>query len=146
MVAIAAGSDHNLALKADGTVGAWGQNAEGQGSVPAGLAGVTAIAAGDFHNAVVRPTGFLPGVSGFRGVPPARLPDTRPAGVTIDGTFARRGLVGPGTTVDVQIADRAGIPIERVGAVVLNITAVDATAPTFGPSSQREHRGPRPRI
>jgi Regulator of chromosome condensation (RCC1) repeat len=131
VVAIAAGSDHSLALKADGTVVAWGQNAEGQGSVPAGLAGVTAIAAGDFHNVVVRSPGFLPGVSGFQGVPPARLLDTRPTGVTVDGTFARRGLVGPSTTLDVQIADRAGIPFDGVGAVALNITAVDATAPTF---------------
>ena len=72
------------------TVRSWpgGRMPRPKGRSRAGLAGVTAIAAGDFHNAVVRPTGFLPGVSGFRGVPPARLPDTRPAGVTIDGTFA----------------------------------------------------------
>src|SRR5205809_1040837 len=57
VTAIAAGTDHSLALRADGTVYAWGDNTTGElgngtttsSSVPiqvSGLTGVTAIAAG----------------------------------------------------------------------------------------------------
>jgi len=46
VVAIAAGNEHSVALKSDGTVTAWGRNVEGQTTIPAGLSGVTAIAAG----------------------------------------------------------------------------------------------------
>ncbi len=45
-VAIAAGNDHTVGLKSDGTVSAWDRNIEGQTSVPAGLNSVVAIAAG----------------------------------------------------------------------------------------------------
>jgi hypothetical protein len=47
--AIAAGAWHGLALKSDGTVIVWGANIRGQTNVPAGLSGVTAIAAGFDH-------------------------------------------------------------------------------------------------
>jgi alpha-tubulin suppressor-like RCC1 family protein len=48
-VAIAAGLSHSLALKADGTVVAWGSNSEGQTDLSAGLANVAAIAAGGWY-------------------------------------------------------------------------------------------------
>ncbi|MCX6925273.1 MAG: immunoglobulin domain-containing protein, partial [Verrucomicrobia bacterium] len=44
--AIAAGSLHNLAIKADGTVVAWGNDSFGQATVPAELSGVVGVAAG----------------------------------------------------------------------------------------------------
>jgi len=44
-IAAAAGG-HNLALKSDGTVVAWGDNSSGEATVPSGLSGVVAIAAG----------------------------------------------------------------------------------------------------
>ena len=43
---IASGTSHQLALRADGSVYAWGNNSEGQTAVPAGLASVVAVAAG----------------------------------------------------------------------------------------------------
>jgi alpha-tubulin suppressor-like RCC1 family protein len=50
---IAAGGYGSLALRADGTVLAWGYDAYGTTEVPSGLTGVTAIAAGDTVNAAV---------------------------------------------------------------------------------------------
>jgi alpha-tubulin suppressor-like RCC1 family protein len=70
VTAIAAGTFHSMALKADGTVWTWGSNHWGQlngppppcelclSAVPVqavALTGVTAIAAGDFHSVAVRP-------------------------------------------------------------------------------------------
>ncbi len=68
VVAIAAGYGHSLALKSDGTVLAWGYNAEGQlgdgttsqheTPLPVlGLADVTAIGAGWFHSLAVKDDG-----------------------------------------------------------------------------------------
>ncbi len=59
MVAIAAGETHSLALKGDGTVLGWGNNASGQTNVPAGLNDVLAIAAGSFHNLALRSNGTV---------------------------------------------------------------------------------------
>ena len=41
---------HSVALKADGTVVAWGRNDDGQSTVPSGLTAVAAISAGDNHS------------------------------------------------------------------------------------------------
>ena len=49
VAAIAANGWFTLALKTDGTVVAWGDNASKQCLVPTNLVDVTAIAAGDFH-------------------------------------------------------------------------------------------------
>ena len=55
VVAIAAGDDHSLALKADGTVVAWGNSEFGDTTVPPGLTNVVAItgyASGTHHLAL----------------------------------------------------------------------------------------------
>jgi alpha-tubulin suppressor-like RCC1 family protein len=57
--AIAAGTQHGLALRADGTVVGWGYNAQGQASPPPGLSGVIAIAAGGGHSLALRADGML---------------------------------------------------------------------------------------
>jgi alpha-tubulin suppressor-like RCC1 family protein len=45
-IAIAAGGEHSLAVKMDGTVVAWGRNVSGEAKVPAGLRNVVAVSAG----------------------------------------------------------------------------------------------------
>ncbi len=55
VVAIASGEWHNLVLKADGTLFAWGYNA----GVPEDLGPVVAIAAGGYHNMAIRPDGTV---------------------------------------------------------------------------------------
>lgn len=49
-IAVAAGHEHSVALRNDGTVVAWGGNSRGQLDVPENLTGVTGIAAGDKHS------------------------------------------------------------------------------------------------
>jgi hypothetical protein len=59
VVAVAAGTDHSLALDEDGRVGAWGDDTFGQTDVPEGLGGVTAIAAGDGFSLALRADGTV---------------------------------------------------------------------------------------
>ncbi|MBM4007338.1 MAG: hypothetical protein FJ292_07215, partial [Planctomycetes bacterium] len=56
---IAAGGDHTVALKSDGTVVAWGSNSSGQRNVPSGLSGVTQIAAGGDHTVALKNDGTV---------------------------------------------------------------------------------------
>ena len=57
--AMAAGRNHNLALLANGTVVAWGDNQFGQASPPSNLSNVVAIAAGYLHSAALRSNGTV---------------------------------------------------------------------------------------
>lgn len=66
----------------------------------------------------------------FVSLSPARLMDTRAPGGTVDGD-GPVGIVGPGGQVVLPVAGRGGVPASGVDAVVLNVTAVGASAPTF---------------
>ena len=57
--AIAAGGEHSLALRTNGTVFAWGGNTYGQSTVPSGLSNVTAIAAGYYHSLALLNAGMV---------------------------------------------------------------------------------------
>src|SRR6185369_17991065 len=54
VVSISSSADHSLAAKSDGTVVAWGDNMNYQCAIPAGLSGVTKVAAGDFFSLALR--------------------------------------------------------------------------------------------
>ena len=68
---------------------------------------------------------------GCVAVQPGRLLDTRPGFQTVDELGSGVGSVGPNESIVVQIAGRAGVPATGVGSVVLNVTAVDASTPSF---------------
>jgi hypothetical protein len=61
VTAVAAGMNHSVALKYDGTVVAWGGNMFGQAAVPAGLSNVLAIAAGSYHTLALKVDGTVVG-------------------------------------------------------------------------------------
>lgn len=61
----------------------------------------------------------------FTPLTPTRILDTR------SGVGCVRGRLGPGATVRVPIAGYGGVPASGVGAVVLNVTGVGATAETY---------------
>src|SRR2546429_944381 len=71
VVAIAAGAEHGVALKQDGTLVVWGYNVDGQTTVPAGLRGVVAVAARDYHSGGLKQggAGGLWGGTGGGGPP-----------------------------------------------------------------------------
>lgn len=52
---IAAGGSHNLALKDDGTIVAWGNNTDSESTIPSSLTNALAIGAGLSHSLAVRP-------------------------------------------------------------------------------------------
>jgi hypothetical protein len=54
IVAVAAGTNHALALDESGNVGAWGDDSTGQVDVPDGLSGVRAVAAGNGFSLALR--------------------------------------------------------------------------------------------
>ena len=58
-VGLAAGLDHSLALKRDGTVIAWGSNDSGQTDVPSNLSNVVAVAAGGYHSLALKADGAV---------------------------------------------------------------------------------------
>jgi alpha-tubulin suppressor-like RCC1 family protein len=58
-MAIAAGSQHTVALRTDGTVRAWGYNDFGQTTVPSDLGASMAIAAGAYHTVALRTDGTV---------------------------------------------------------------------------------------
>jgi len=74
ITAISCALDHTLALKANGTVVAWGFNFDGQCNVPPDLANVVKVVAGEFFSLVLRSDGSLVAWGdndyGQQGVPP----------------------------------------------------------------------------
>lgn len=59
VIAVAAGLDHSVALRNNGTVVAWGRNNMNQLAVPSDATSVTAIAAGNNHTLALRANGTV---------------------------------------------------------------------------------------
>ena len=79
---------------------------------------------------VVDVTGYFP-VGTFEPlVSPQRVLDTRPGEVTADGGFAGIGVRAAGSTLELMVAGRVGVPVDAT-AVVLNVTVTQPGAPGF---------------
>ncbi len=57
---------------------------------------------------------------------PGRLADTRTGGRTVDGQFAGAGQRSAGSTYEITVAGRGGVPVDATG-VALNVTATGTT-------------------
>ena len=67
----------------------------------------------------------------FLSLVPARLLDTRPGNVTVDGQFAGIGPVANNATLNLTVVGRGGVPASGVGAVVLNVTVTEPSQQGF---------------
>jgi len=85
----------------------------------------------DVH-VVVDVNGFMPAGVFEPLAAPARIADTRPApdGVTIDKGNSRSGIVAAKTSLEVQVAGRAGIA-KSARTAVLNVTVTNPGGPGF---------------
>ena len=93
-------------------------------SLAATLAGVLFLAV--LPTQLVRDASAAVAAGGaFHALTPARILDTR------IGTGGVSAPLGPGATLDVQVAGQGGVPSTSVGAVILNVTATDPTATSF---------------
>ncbi len=77
VVGVAAGDIHAAALKADGTVVAWGVENYGATAVPAGLHDVVALAAGAYHTLALKADGRVVSWGNYFDQPPPVPPDLR---------------------------------------------------------------------
>ncbi|HAP74833.1 MAG TPA: hypothetical protein DCR14_01980, partial [Acidimicrobiaceae bacterium] len=72
----------------------------------------------------------VPPTSGLLPVSPARLLDTRPTGITVDGQSQAGGVIATNGTISVVVAGRGGVSA-TAGAAWVNVVAVGATAKGF---------------
>ena len=99
--------------------------------VPVGATGAICIYVYGTAHAIVDVAGWLPAEQGFTAVPPQRVVDSRNGSGGIP--IARIGDLSDGeATVAVRLTSTASIPASGVGAVALNLTAVDTRAPATG--------------
>jgi len=115
VTAIAAGSNHSLALKVDGLVVGWGANNYGQINIPVGLTNVIAIAAGEHHGLALKNDGTVIGwgynVQGQTNVP-AGLTNVTAIAAGANHSLALKGdgtVVGWGYNYYGQISIPAGL-------------------------------------
>jgi alpha-tubulin suppressor-like RCC1 family protein len=108
VVAIAAGNNHCLALKVDGSITGWGNNSFGKSIAPADLTNALAIAAGASHSLALTDNGIIAwglNTSGETNVPP-NLTDvvqiaaggSHSLALNADGTVVGWGLNSSGQT------------------------------------------------
>jgi hypothetical protein len=90
IVEAAAGAEHTLALREDGTVVAWGRNDAGQTNVPGDLTNATAIAAGGAHNIALLRDGTVRTWGENIGTAPAGLTDVTAIAAGLDFNVALR--------------------------------------------------------
>jgi glucose/arabinose dehydrogenase len=94
--------------------------------VPLGATGAVSLRNADDSTAMLPVqlladvVGYFPTGSGFTGLNPTRVLDTR------SGVGSAIGPMLPGATIDLSLTGRGGIPGSGVDAVVMNLTVTDA--------------------
>ena len=83
VVSVAVGTYHNLALKEDGTLAAWGLDDFGQSTIPAGVSDVLAVAVGERHSVVLVRLSPPPSCVPHRARAMARIGGGSVVGITI---------------------------------------------------------------
>jgi alpha-tubulin suppressor-like RCC1 family protein len=151
VVTISGGAGHILALRSDGTVRAWGNNAYGQTNVPAGLSNVVSIAAGGYSCLALRGDGSVVGWGDNRYGQlnvPATLSNVAAIATSGYHSLALRAdgyVVGWGlntygeAAVPASIRKAAGIAAGRYHSIVL---LTDGTVVAWGSSGYLETNVP----
>ncbi len=85
---------------------------------------------GSAVNLIADVNGFFPAASGYEGLTPARLLDTRVGQPTIDGAAEGAGQSKPGSILELAVGGRGGVPA-TADAVVLNVTVDAAHGPGY---------------
>jgi uncharacterized protein (DUF1800 family) len=75
--------------------------------------------------------GWFPNLSEVTPLVPARLLDTRAGTTTVDGQFVGSGALAAASSFNLTVSGRGGVPASGVGAVILNVTATNPTAPAY---------------
>jgi hypothetical protein len=95
------------------------------------IAAIAAIAVLALIGTPLDRTGTVAAAGGYVSLDsPVRLLDTRPGESTGDGAFAGQGLRGNGSTLELAVAGRLGVPAD-VASVVLNVTVTDPVGAGF---------------
>ena len=108
-----------------------GQNIANSVVVPLAADGTVCIDAGvATAHVVVDVTGWSASSPAYTPLVPARLLDTRQelsptVGTTIDGLQRGQGMLAPGTTLELPVVGRGGVP-EGTTAVAINLTSTEA--------------------
>lgn len=122
VVAVAAGEYYSLALKANGTVIAWGDNNWGKTSVPTDLTNAVAIAAGYNHSLALKADGTVV-ASGYSLYDQCNVPADLTNVVTIAaGGYQGLALKADGTVVawgENPYGDQGSVPADITNAVAI---------------------------
>lgn len=84
---------------------------------------------GDVH-LLVDVAGWFGENGAYHSLTPARVADFRAGGSTVDGQFRGDARLAPGESRSIRISGRGGVPL-TAGAVVLNVTITEPSAPSY---------------
>jgi alpha-tubulin suppressor-like RCC1 family protein len=80
---------------------------------------------------VVDVEGYYPTGGAFVSLTPARVLETRPGLPVAPGGTQRGMWIGDAQTIELQVLGAGGVPDSGVSAVVLNVTAIHPTGPSY---------------
>ena len=75
--------------------------------------------------------GYFPTDGAYVSLVPARILETRPGQQVVAGGTLTGTPIGEHQTLDLPVLGIGGVPAEAVSAVVLNVTAISPTAPSY---------------